>query len=723
MTTPTELNYSSLQQKINFLSIRTGIDLSREKIDENIAKVIVESFSKEQIKFEKNNRRTFSLLEDILKRVSKTPKLDTLTSGKLLRLIVKVRKAQITIGFPVEIISNIARFAPKNTNSKNETRNLMSPFSLLLTLLPEKYQNRIIINSLIDHLRVNGDLAFFMSLGIPEEQLIQILNEISPEMDKNYSLYWACMAGKIEVVKARLAKYKTNFTDEDSIPLLLAAKFGHTDIVNLLLNLKDENGKMVVYPVANRYKALLHAAKYGFADIVKLLLNLKDENGEMVVYPVANRNSVLSLASNHGHTDTVGLLLNLKDDNGEMLVRPDANNYRALCLATKNGYAEIIKLFFDVKDENGNMIVHPSWRNYKVLREASSLGHADIVKYFLSLEDDDDDVSCYIRSRTRALNNAVYSYRTEIVKLLLPLKTQFKNNRFVNFTNIYNGCFESAVRMRHIDIVKFLLTVKDEKGKMLVNLTRFNYYALTKLIEQVIECEDCSIVNMLLSAKDEKGKMLVDPTLIDYCITEKVVKNDYYVDSLKVLFNIEGEDSSENTPTTNYGFSRVPVSHYSDVINLLNGLNYKNVKAILDPTNRYNYALCMAVKHKKLSLAKQLLTLKDKTGKMLVDPTAGENDAFKLAAQSGYISMVKLLLDLKDKTGKMLVDPTASYDDALIKAAVNGRSSVVKLLLDLKDKNGKRLFGIGLSSATVGAHQAGHHSVVDLLHDYTFGRR
>jgi ankyrin repeat protein len=146
----------------------------------------------------------------------------------------------------------------------------------------------------------------------------------------------------------------------DSQALLLAAIYGHLEIVKLLLPLSN--------PKANNSDALRFAALHGHLDVAKLLLPVSD--------PKAYNSQALRYAATYGHLEVVKLLLPLSD--------PKANDSEALRWAAYNGHLEVVKLLLPVSD--------PKARNSDALRLAAINGHLEIVKLLSPVSDSKDGI-------------------------------------------------------------------------------------------------------------------------------------------------------------------------------------------------------------------------------------------------------------------------------------------------------------------------------------------
>jgi len=140
----------------------------------------------------------------------------------------------------------------------------------------------------------------------------------------------------IKLVK-RLPPEDVNKYDKyDQTLLILASKYGYTEIVKLLLDY--ENIDIHKKDIFGRGRsALLLASRYGHIDIVRLLLGKKDINVNTRYF----YGEALFHASHFEHTEIVKLLLE-KEDIDINIINSIGQN--PLMIAREKGYTEIVEL-------------------------------------------------------------------------------------------------------------------------------------------------------------------------------------------------------------------------------------------------------------------------------------------------------------------------------------------------------------------------------------------
>lgn len=244
--------------------------------------------------------------------------------------------------------------------------------------------------------------------------------DLGKNYEKEFSLYIACRQNDTDVVLillkhingpdvntiSKVFQYKNmyeskssghsqillQFFEEESIegrnnwiifesPLFIACKYGHTEIVSLLLVHKANeiqiNRIRAKTDFANRYDPitpLYIACKGGHAKIVSLLL----DHGVDVNTQTRELETPLFVACENGHTDIVCLLLD-KSDQGLNINRFDGTT--PLFAACREGHVEVVLTLLTNK---GIDIDIPMHTGMSPLFIASFLGHTKIVEILLS---------------------------------------------------------------------------------------------------------------------------------------------------------------------------------------------------------------------------------------------------------------------------------------------------------------------------------------------------
>ena len=244
--------------------------------------------------------------------------------------------------------------------------------------------------------------------------------------------------GVAEVAKSLIKMKRWDVNQRDSAgmtPLIWAARYGHEEVVRLLL--QEKYIKPDQQDTNYSRTALSWAAGNGHEGVVKLFLGPGFVNpasigrwwgraplvGPLFGWRYVNPDSSskcgrtpLLWASQNGHDGVVKLLLEQKDVNPDT---PSKSGQTPLSLAAENGHEGIVELLLERKDVNPDA---PD-RGYggTPLLWAAGKGHEGIVRLLLRREDVNPNTSDAGFGRTPLLWATVFTYEG-IVKLLLERK-------------------------------------------------------------------------------------------------------------------------------------------------------------------------------------------------------------------------------------------------------------------------------------------------------------
>ncbi|KAH0592409.1 hypothetical protein MHUMG1_09795 [Metarhizium humberi] len=254
----------------------------------------------------------------------------------------------------------------------------------------------------------HGVILYAAAMRGRDELVDQILkDQAQVEMGKEYispygrtALHQASSLGYHAVVRKLLnAGYNANVTnDELLVPLQLASRFGHVDVIEALLTGKekadDENMDTDTHPACAAVvdkspwlvqESLMMAIDSQQHDAIKKLL---DRGAKLEKNPEALSHAVAS-----GREDIVGLILRYYEKLPanilhEAMATRGENNYTPLELAARGGYMDVVRQLLDKMEsrmdttETEDMKKKWTWRSSRdmPLHLAAEGGHAHVLK-------------------------------------------------------------------------------------------------------------------------------------------------------------------------------------------------------------------------------------------------------------------------------------------------------------------------------------------------------
>nr|VZI28361.1 unnamed protein product [Spirometra erinaceieuropaei] len=249
----------------------------------------------------------------------------------------------------------------------------------------------------------------------------------------------ACAVSKnavpiVELLLQRGADPNPKEKKVESVPLIEAAKDGHTDVVRLLL----QYGASVSQVSSNGYTALHYAATNGHLDCVRLLLQYK---------------SPLEVQNENGHTPLMEAASNGHIEVARCLIEHGAyiNTYStefkesALTLASYKGHADMVNFLL----ENGADHEHRTDEMHTPLMEAAMEGHVEVARLLLA---HGANVNIPQDSFESPLTLAACGGHTELAHLLLGYEADIEEVNDEGYTPLME-----AAREGHEETVALLL--------------------------------------------------------------------------------------------------------------------------------------------------------------------------------------------------------------------------------------------------------------------------
>ncbi len=258
------------------------------------------------------------------------------------------------------------------------------------------------------------------------DQLCSAIRENSKDMEKIQSLI------------GELGK-DINMLKDGFSPLHWAVRMERTDIVRLLLEVKDINLEL-----PNKYNttALMNAIKWDHnIEIVKLLLD-KGANAKMQI----NGDTALYYATINGNIDYINTLLELGDlSNSDINAQTEDTEYTALIFAAENGCLDVVKALIraDAKVDIASKCDNTA------LIVAAKNGHLDVVKALIQAGAKVDIASQYDHT---ALIVAAKNGHLDVVEALIQADAK------VDIASKYgNTALIVAAKNGHLDVVEALI--------------------------------------------------------------------------------------------------------------------------------------------------------------------------------------------------------------------------------------------------------------------------
>ena len=469
----------------------------------------------------------------------------------------------------------------------------------------------------------------------------------------------ACQYGDYDTASALLkAKADPNLQTKQNkwTPLTIAAKKGHTNIVQLLL----EHGADINYGSITGATALIVASEHGYTDIAKILL----ERGADASIETTTGDTAISIAVSKGWKGVVEILY--------------ANQYEVAYPTLPKFLGELLPLDLQNKKQS---CIH--------LLIASYNGHNDVVN---SLVCDGVDVNTRDKKKQTALHCACINGHSNVITTLLQSNADPTIQDNNGYTPLMMACAtnheESACALlvseyysldTYIDIqnsygeTALHLACKQDNSKIVSTLLNANAnpYILSMNKETALS----------VALKHNHDNIV---KLFDADVAKELYNCCYYGDVTGATSLLK-RDADPSVAQEN-GWTPLIIASYKGQKQIVTELlkrksDYNMVNAQTDAGVTALYVACQFGDH---DIASILLNAK-------ADPNIQTKDGWTpltLASSKGYINTVQLLLE---HSADINYRSTVTGDTALILACKYGHTKMVRLLLergaDLSIKN------------------------------------
>ena len=339
----------------------------------------------------------------------------------------------------------------------------------------------------------------------------------------------ACFFGHLSSLTSLLEKELPNDQDTAGRGLYWAARMGHRDVVDYLL----QNGVLPDSKVVDGQTPLVAAAQFDHVQLVELFLENDDTD---VNFRSRRGRTPLSVAAGNGHLGIVTRLLQHKRIQPDL---PDFDQWTPLFWAVSGKYLKIVRILAADLRININ---HTDKQSRNALSWASASGETDIAKYLLTQRDlavQHRDIN----GRT-ALSYAAENGHLDIVSLLRRSKRADLGDKDSKGRNAISWACDKG----HAKVVEYLIK-HDPAGADLEDVDGWTplAWALNKYEPKTVQ--------VLLSSG------LVDVNRRDFLGRAPLAWAAVYgyTEVVKLLLNVEGVeiDARERSGQTALGWAEV----------------------------------------------------------------------------------------------------------------------------------------------------------------------
>ncbi|KAI5850265.1 ankyrin repeat-containing domain protein [Morchella snyderi] len=473
--------------------------------------------------------------------------------------------------------------------------------------------------------------------------------------------------------------------------LQAAAEGGHLDIVERLLQEKADVNAAAAY--SSGRTALQGAAEGGHLDIVERLLQEKADVNAAAAY--SSGRTALQAAAEGGHLDIVERLLQEKADVNAAVAGDSGRT--ALQAAAEGGHLDIVERLLQEKaDVNAAAVRH---RGRTALQAAAEGGHLDIVERLLQEKADVNAAAADYSSGRTALQAAAEGGHLDIVERLLQEKAD------VNAAAAERSgrtALQAAAEGGHLDIVERLLQEKAD-----VNAAAAERSGRTAL-QAAAEGGHLDIVERLLQEKadvnaaaaERSGRTALQAAaegghldIVERLLQEKADVN-------AAAAGVSGRTALQ---------AAAEGGHLDIVERLLQEKAYVNAAAA-EWSGRT--ALQAAAEGGHLDIVERLL--QEKADVNAAAAGVSGRTALQAAAEGGHLDIVERLLQEKADVNAAAAD-YSSGRTALQAAAEGGHLDIVERLLQEKADVNAAAAGVSGRTALQAAAEGGHLDIVERL--------
>lgn len=302
-------------------------------------------------------------------------------------------------------------------------------------------------------------------------------------------------------------------------PLIVAARYGHIEIVNCLLEYQQVISSVAAY----ENMALSWAAKNGYTDIVNRLLDFSEVESNIT----ANKNCALRLAAASGHIDIVNRLLKYQQVEDSIT---DYRNY-ALIVSSNNGHAHIVRRLLEYQKVRDNVAAYEN----QALRWAAQEGHIEVVNILLGYHEVENNITA--RKNAPLILAASGGYMDIVTRLLqypeVVSDITAKNNEALR-SAADNGHYEIAYILARLQFPNGIKNIPQDlsdciqgirKGEIIANTKEDSLKEATQLFRWLQEGYIPTSVKDLYLPPGLSSKELQETTTLPFDVMSII--NDY----------------------------------------------------------------------------------------------------------------------------------------------------------------------------------------------------
>lgn len=346
----------------------------------------------------------------------------------------------------------------------------------------------------------------------------------SYEKNLGYELILACKIGNKEIVELLLKKganlFYNEYKEEDkNIPINIAFKYNHMDVVEILLKYTEQSNPETLEKFKKYYyRELIKSLQQGREWAIKLLI----ENGKLNVnYKDDNEKSILMYAlessfKEDDHQEKKKNIITYLIENGAMVKDQDKNKITVLmytCLNCNENLFDYIMERVDTDTDTDTLTAEDVYGNNALFYACQDTKHDS--KFYKLLEKFHKTTNVDINKQNKNGETILYTAcslnNLKIIKYLIKKYSDIKIN-----IKAYNrkSILQCALEQGNINIATYLIGLPNIKidlflpneNSLLIQACQHNWEHIVKFLLKYLLKEKIINVKKIINAKDKNGK-------------------------------------------------------------------------------------------------------------------------------------------------------------------------------------------------------------------------